>query len=390
MRASLLDGLSGRPRPGRAEIVGDELVFVEEDGQRLVWNVAQVLAQHRVAAERHLEIAAQKLFLHGVAFLRRQAGVVDGRRHLARQRLGERLGLLARRRVDDRAAGVGAQRGRDPGEAARQVTTGSNRPPQVRSVEGPDDQQGLAQPQVGHDVGPHLGRRTRGQGERGTGERGGELADRPVRGPKVVAPFADTVGFIDNDSSKKGMNFHGYRVFGGFEVLDDFSGDDVHIVNTITQTTAIRYETTREVVRRGFPLANLIYPTVDLRMARVGVGNYIQEAVQLQAEVSIGDNSSIHMGTLIGHETRIGNSTFIAHAVSISGLVKIGDGVTIGTNSTIIPRIKIGNWATIGAGAVVIRDVPDYAVAVGNPAKVIKYSEEKYADGEVFESYVDA
>ena len=197
------------------------------------------------------------------------------------------------------------------------------------------------------------------------------------------------LGFIDNDSSKKGMDFHGYRVFGGFEVLDDFSGDDVHIVNTITQTTAIRYETTCEVVRRGFPLANLIYPSVDLRMARVGVGNYIQEAVQIQAEVSIGDNSSIHMGTLIGHETRIGNSTFIAHAVSVSGLVEIGDGVTIGTNSTIIPRIKIGNWATIGAGAVVIEDVPDYAIVVGNPSKIAKYNEEKYADGEVFEPYVD-
>ena len=158
------------------------------------------------------------------------------------------------------------------------------------------------------------------------------------------------LGFIDNDSSKKGTDFHGYRVFGGFEVLDDFSGDDVHIVNTITQTMAIRYETTREVVRRGFPLANLIYPSVDLRMVRIGVGNYIQEAVQIQAEVSIGDNSSIHMGTLIGHETSIGNSTFIAHAVSISGIVEIGDGVTIGTNATIIPRIKIGNWAIIGAG----------------------------------------
>ena len=198
------------------------------------------------------------------------------------------------------------------------------------------------------------------------------------------------LGFIDNDSSKKGMDFHGYRVFGGFEVLDDFSGDDVHIVNTITQTTAVRYETTREVVRRGFPLANLIYPTVDLRMARVGVGNYIQEAVQIQAEVSIGDNSSIHMGTLIGHETSIGNSTFIAHAVSVSGLVEIGDGVTIGTNSTILPRIKVGNWATIGAGTVVIKDVPDYAIVVGNPAKIVKYNEEKYADGEVFEPYVDA
>ncbi len=164
----------------------------------------------------------------------------------------------------------------------------------------------------------------------------------------------------------------------------------MYIVNTITRTAAIRYETTREVVRRGFPLANLIYPTVDLRMARIGVGNYIQEAVQIQAEVSIGDNTSIHMGTLIGHETKIGNSTFIAHAVSISGLVEIGDGVTAGTNSTIIQRIKIGKWATIGAGAVVIRDVPDYAVVVGNPAGIIKYNDEIYADGGVFGSYVDA
>lgn len=198
------------------------------------------------------------------------------------------------------------------------------------------------------------------------------------------------LGFIDNDSSKKGTDFHGYRVFGGFEVLDDFSGDGVHIVNTITRTTAIRYETTRDVVRRGFPLANLIYPTVDLRMAHIGVGNYIQEAVQIQAGVSIGDNSSIHMGAQIGHESKIGNSTFIAHAVSISGLVEIGDGVLLGINSTILPRIKIGNWATIGAGAVVTKDVPDYAIVVGNPAKVIKYNEEKHANGEVFEPYVDA
>lgn len=198
------------------------------------------------------------------------------------------------------------------------------------------------------------------------------------------------LGFLDNDASKKGTDFYGYPVFGGFEVLDDFSGDDVHVVNIITGTTTIRYETTREIVRRGFPLANLIYPSVDIRMAHIGVGNYIQEAVQIQAEVSIGNNSSIHMGTLVGHETTIGDSTFIAHAVSISGEVEIGDGVTIGTNSTILPRVKVGNWATIGAGAVVIKDVPDFAVVVGNPAKVIKHNDEIYADGKIFGPFIDA
>ncbi len=198
------------------------------------------------------------------------------------------------------------------------------------------------------------------------------------------------IGFLDNEASKKGTDFYGYPVFGGFEVLDDFSGDEVHFVNIITGSMTTRLETTREIVRRGFPLANLIYPTVDLRMVRIGVGNYIQEAVQLQAEVSIGNNSSIHMGTLVGHETKIGDSTFIAHAVSISGEVEIGDGVTIGTNSTILPRVKVGNWSTIGAGAMVNRDVPEYAVVVGNPAKVIKQNDVIHADGQVFGPYVDA
>ena len=71
----------------------------------------------------------------------------------------------------------------------------------------------------------------------------------------------------------------------------------------------------------------------------------------------------------------------MAHRVSISGEVVIGDGVFIGTNATLLPRISIGNWATIGAGAVVLKDVPPYAVVVGNPAKVLRINEVRYADG---------
>jgi hypothetical protein len=81
------------------------------------------------------------------------------------------------------------------------------------------------------------------------------------------------------------------------------------------------------------------------------------------------------MGTLVAHEVKIGDSVFIAHGCSISGCVRIEDGVFIGTNATIIPRLEIGKWATIGAGAVVIDNVPEYSTVVGNPGKVIKYSE---------------
>jgi sugar O-acyltransferase (sialic acid O-acetyltransferase NeuD family) len=173
-------------------------------------------------------------------------------------------------------------------------------------------------------------------------------------------------------------------VFGGFESVDSLLEQDVHFVNLITGSTRVRYETSRELARRGCRFANLIHPSVDLTMVSVGVGNYLQESVIVQAEVSIGDNSSIHMGTLVGHETRIGNSVFIAHGCSLSGSVSVGDGTFMGTHATVVPRISIGKWATIGAGTVVIKDVPDYATVVGNPGKIIKTAESHYADGAIF------
>jgi sugar O-acyltransferase (sialic acid O-acetyltransferase NeuD family) len=178
--------------------------------------------------------------------------------------------------------------------------------------------------------------------------------------------------FLDNDPAKHGTDFYGFPVVGGLERIAELKGENVKFVNLITGSTLVRFETTLQIVKAGGVLANFIHPGIDLSMTHVGVGNYLQDGVILQAQVHLGDNSSIHMGALIGHETRIGNSVFIAHGVSVSGCCEIGDGTFIGTNASILPRVKIGCWVTIGAGAVVTKDIPDYSVAVGNPARVIK------------------
>lgn len=52
--------------------------------------------------------------------------------------------------------------------------------------------------------------------------------------------------------------------------------------------------------------------------------------------------------------------------------IEIGHDVWIGINSTILPGVKIGNGVTVLTGAVVSKDVPDYAIVGGNPAKIIK------------------
>jgi sugar O-acyltransferase (sialic acid O-acetyltransferase NeuD family) len=192
--------------------------------------------------------------------------------------------------------------------------------------------------------------------------------------------------FLDNDRNKQGTLFYGVPVIGGSERVRDLQGDQVRFVNLITGSTRLRYETTRELVEAGATLGQFIHPGIDLTMVSMGVGSYLQEGVILQADVALGDNTSISAGSVVGHEGRIGHSVFLAPSVSIAGCVEIGDGTFIGTNATILPRLRIGRWVTIGAGAVVTKDVPDYSIVAGNPARIIKTNAVPYPDGKIFNS----
>lgn len=206
---------------------------------------------------------------------------------------------------------------------------------------------------------------------------------RMVRAVERACPNITFPGLLDSDPVKHGTEFFGMPVLGGLELVPDLAGPDTAFVSLVTGSTVARLETGRAIVAGGGRLANLVHPTVDLTMTEWGIGNYVQEGVIAQAGVRVGDNSSIHMGALIGHESVIGNSVFIAHAVSISGCCIIGDGTLVGTNATILPRIRIGRWVTIGAGSVITKDVPDHAVVVGNPARVVRFRDVPYFDGRV-------
>lgn len=120
----------------------------------------------------------------------------------------------------------------------------------------------------------------------------------------------------------------------------------------------------------------------------------INKNAEISPDFRIGDNSGVGANSIIGKFTNIGNNVMMGqeciiytrnHAFSRVDIpmiqqgmqdfkpVKIGDDVWIGARVTILPGVTIGNGVIIGAGAVVAKDIPDYAVVVGNPGKIIKY-----------------
>lgn len=107
--------------------------------------------------------------------------------------------------------------------------------------------------------------------------------------------------------------------------------------------------------------------------AQIGVGTVVLANASVNAGAIVGNHCIINTNAVVEHDCIVADFVHISPNASISGNVTIGEGSHLGIGSCVIPGIKIGKWVTIGAGAVIIKDVPDYAVVVGNPGKIIKY-----------------
>ena len=113
--------------------------------------------------------------------------------------------------------------------------------------------------------------------------------------------------------------------------------------------------------------------TIISDKATIGEGTVILQGAIVQSAAKVGRHVLVNTAASIDHDNEIGDYAHISPHATLCGHVKVGEGTHIGAGAVVIPSIKIGKWCTIGAGTVVIRDIPDYATAVGNPARIIKF-----------------
>lgn len=177
----------------------------------------------------------------------------------------------------------------------------------------------------------------------------------------------DTIFDIDQD----------LRQVLGYQVVHS---EDKVFSNKSTTIIAIGNNRTRKRISRYFPgefhspLAHA--SAVISPSAKINKGTVIMANASINSEACIGSHCIINTGAVVEHEVRLEDFVHISPNASVAGNVQVGEGSHIGIGACIIPGIKIGKWVTIGAGAVVIKDVPDFAVIVGNPGRIVRISEE--------------
>lgn len=113
----------------------------------------------------------------------------------------------------------------------------------------------------------------------------------------------------------------------------------------------------------------------------IGKNTYIGEFNNIRAgggKIVIGNNCLIsqHITIVASNHSIVKSKLICEQPWSVNkNFVIIKDDVWIGANAVIMPGVTIGTGAIIGAGSIVTMDIPEYAIAVGNPAKVNKYRE---------------
>ena len=136
---------------------------------------------------------------------------------------------------------------------------------------------------------------------------------------------------------------------------------------------------------RIWHFSHLMAGCVVGRDCNIGQNVVISPGVVLGNRVKVQNNVSVYTGVTCGDEVFLGPSCVFTNVINPRSAISrkdqykethVDQGATIGANATIICGHAIGKYAMIGAGAVVTKDVPPYALVMGNPARQVGWVSE--------------
>jgi len=188
----------------------------------------------------------------------------------------------------------------------------------------------------------------------------------------------NVIGFVDDSADLAGAHVLGIPVLGTYEDLltPEFREliDDVYCplgINTIR----VRYLSSLKEL--GYNTPSYIHPSVVIGPdVTLGEAIYMFPGNIIMPHTRIGDYFMMNTSSTVAHHSVIEEGVFLSSGVNIGALIRVKRCAFIGIGVTAMTGIsEVGESCLIGAGTVLIKDVPDKAVVVGNPGRIIRFKE---------------
>ena len=191
--------------------------------------------------------------------------------------------------------------------------------------------------------------------------------------------YYNVLGFL-NDVLPVGSTVGKYNkipIIGTTSDLSNFIKDE----NTLFSIAYVGMQHEKEVFNKidafnipSYRYATLIHPSaiIPKGFCQIGNGVLISPLAQLSPDTTIEDNCILLPNSFVGHDSTLKRFAHIATNAVVGANVIVGKACHIGSNSTIREKVMIGDFCLVGAGAVVIKDIPENSIVVGNPAKLLR------------------
>jgi len=163
------------------------------------------------------------------------------------------------------------------------------------------------------------------------------------------------------------------RTLLGVEVIPRSSFDPKHYHVVVAIGDPVKRQKMVESLPSETIFTSIIHPTAVIsKWVQIGNGAIITANVVITCDIKIGKHAQLNLHTTIGHDCEFGDYFTTAPGANISGNCKFGDGVYFGTNSAVREGVSICNNVTIGMGGVVVKDIHESGVYIGNPLRKLE------------------
>jgi acetyltransferase EpsM len=201
------------------------------------------------------------------------------------------------------------------------------------------------------------------------GPGGGEITAQLVLDLAAEGSPLKLHGYL-NDTLPRGHLLHAGTVLGPFDAWKDQPEDAVFAASL----HHVEHMPARAARLDGLGIpeerwATLVHPHAAVAAGvPIGAGSTIAGTATVGPGARLGAHVAIRPGALVAHNCQVARFAFIGAQAALCGYVQIGEGAHVAPGALVRERVRVGAWAIVGLGSVVIEDVPERTVVVGNPA----------------------